>query len=116
MEEVHISLIAHFFLLMFTFGIWNYIWIYRTTKFLNVSPAGKQYVPVKKLLLCMFIPFYQIFWYYKHGEKLEALLRARGIFSDNTKDLYLILGIFSPMLLCFLMQDKYNQLYLSSNQ
>ena len=43
---------------IFTLGIWSLIWIHRTTKFLNQAPDAEYHNPTKKLLLCMFVPFY----------------------------------------------------------
>lgn len=102
---------THILLCIFTFGIWYFIWLYRATDFLNQAPEGEQYNPTNKLLLCIFVPFYQIYWFYKHGQKLDSLMKERNIGSgSDMATLCLILGIFIPIVACILMQDKFNQL------
>lgn len=70
---------------MFTFGIWNIIWVYRTTDALN-EVQGKRYrSPIKKLLLCLFVPFYYIYWTYRSAQRVDALAGQFGIESDISK-------------------------------
>lgn len=43
-------------LMMITFGIWFFIWIYRMTRYLNRVGGEDKRTPVKQLLLCLFVP------------------------------------------------------------
>lgn len=108
--EIHCSMISHVLLYSFTFGIWYLYWVYKATKYLNRAPDSEQYVPVNKLLLCMFVPFYSIYWFYKHGERLDRLTQAKNIRADEMKSTCLVFGILFPSIACFLMQDRFNQL------
>ena len=108
-EEAYCGLGKHILLCLFTFGIWYLIWIYRSTKFLNRAPGADYHNPTAKLLLCLFIPFYQIYWYYKQGQRIDTMCRARGIPSDMAT-ICLILAIFIPIVGCILMQDRINML------
>ncbi|MGN1118589.1 MAG: DUF4234 domain-containing protein, partial [Acutalibacteraceae bacterium] len=108
-SESYCDLVKHILLSLFTFSIWMYIWIYKTTKALNKAPNSEKYDPTKKLLLCMFVPFYIIYWFYKHGEKIDKLNAVAGKKTDNTA-MYLLLGIFIPAVACILMQDNINKL------
>ena len=108
-NESYCELVKHILLSLFTFGIWMYIWIYRTTRTLNKAPNSEKYDPTSKLLLCMFVPFYMIYWYYKHAEKLDKLNAVAGKKTDNTI-MYLLLAIFIPIVPCILMQDNINKL------
>ena len=109
-EEIYCGMAKHILLCLFTFGIWYLIWIYRATKYLNRAPEGEQYNPKNKLLLCLFVPFYQIYWFYKHGQKLDSFMKAKKVNGSDMATLCLILGIFIPIVACILMQDKFNQL------
>ena len=60
--SAYCSMVKHVFLLLFTFGIWYFIWIYRTTRYLNRVEGEEYRNPTYKLLLCMFVPFYLIYW------------------------------------------------------
>ena len=91
-------------------GIWQYVWIYRATRYLNRTPGEEYCDPTNKLLLCLFVPFYSIYWYYRHGQKLGKLMRARNLPDNDVATLCLVLGILLPIGACILMQDKFNKL------
>ena len=105
--ETYCKLSTHVLLLIFTFGIWYFIWIYRTTRRLNCVTDEPPRDPVKKLLLCMFIPFYGIYWIYKSAQRIDKLAASKGIPSDLST-LCLILAIFIGIIPPILMQDKMN--------
>lgn len=106
----YISLSMHIVLLLFTGGIWQLIWIYKTTEFLNRVKGQEHSNPTSSLLLCMFIPFYSIFWFYKQGQKLDAYTREKGANLSEMATVCLILGIFIPFVAAILMQDRLNKL------
>jgi len=106
----YIDITKHVLLCLFTFGIWYLIWIYRTTAYLNRAPGAEPYNPTNKLLLCMFVPFYSIFWLYKHGQRLDALSGTRNLQGSDMATLCLILGIFIPIVACILLQDRINSI------
>ena len=75
--------IAIFLLLYFlTGGIWLYVWFYRQTKFLNADKTESPRDPVLQTLLCVFVPYYWIYWTYKSAERIDRLAKVRGISSD----------------------------------
>ena len=67
------GIVVHFFLTIVTCGIWNYIGIFKITRYL--SSMNKEYYrdPITKLLLVMFVPFYSFYWYYKSGVIVDSL-------------------------------------------
>lgn len=109
-EEAYCNLGKHILLCLFTCGIWYLIWIYRTTKFLNKAPNTIQQNPSNKLLLCMFVPFYQIYWLYNQGQRIDAMSKQKKLNNSDMATLCLILGIFIPIVACILMQDRINAL------
>lgn len=82
---------THFLLSIVTLGIWQLIGVYKITRYL--SSLDKTYLrdPVTKLLLCMFVPFYNWYWYYKSGEIVDYL---NGRVNGKSRALLLILSIF----------------------
>lgn len=106
-EEGYFELVVHVLLLLFTCGIWYYIWIYRMTKYLNIVEGEEPRNPVTKLLLCLFVPFYSIYWIYKSAQRIDKLAQSKGIQSDLST-LCLILAIFVAIIPPILMQDKVN--------
>ena len=108
-EEGYCDLLTHILLLLFTFGIWQYIWIYKTTSYLNKTPNEEHRNPTTKLLLCMFVPFYYIYWTYKSAQRIDSLAISKGQQSDIST-LCLILSIFVGIVPPILMQDKINNI------
>lgn len=107
--EGYCDLVVHILLLLFTFGIWHYIWIYKTTSYLNNTPGEEHRNPTTKLLLCMFVPFYYIYWTYKSAQRIDKLALSKGQSSDIST-LCLILSIFVGIVPPIIMQDKINNI------
>ena len=105
--EVYCGLVKHILLLLFTCGIWLYIWIYRVTGYTNNVGGEENRNPTNKLLLCLFVPFYVIYWMYKTAQRLDKMAAAKNIPSDLST-LCLILAIFVPIIPPILMQEKLN--------
>lgn len=108
-DAMYCGLVKHVLLLLFTFGIWYFIWIYRVTGYLNQVEDEPPRNPTTKLLLCMFVPFYLIYWIYKSAQRIDKISAAKGIPSDLST-LCLILAIFVGIIPPILMQDKINAL------
>lgn len=105
------EMIKHILLLVFTLGIWNYVWIYRTTRFLNCVKGEEQRSELNQLLLCLFVPFYVIYWVYKSAQRIDKLAAQRGIESDLTM-ISLLFAIFIYILAPIFMQDKINNIVM----
>ncbi|MBQ4094281.1 MAG: DUF4234 domain-containing protein [Oscillospiraceae bacterium] len=106
-EEGYCGMAKHILLMLFTFGVWICIWIYRTTRYLNCVKDEEQRDPTSKLLLCMFVPFYYIYWTYKSAQRIDKLAAQKGIGSDITT-LCLVLSFFVGIVPPIIMQDKMN--------
>lgn len=106
-STAYCDLLKHILLLLFTFGIYYLIWIYRATAYLNRVEDEPPRNPTNKLLLCMFVPFYSIYWVYKSAQRLDRLAASKGVASDLTT-LCLILAIFVGIIPPILMQEKIN--------
>lgn len=111
-EEGYCDMVKHVLLLLFTCGIWNYIWIYRVTKYLNITPGEEYRDPTNKLLLCIFVPFYNIYWVYQSARRIDVLARSKGVASD-IGTLSLIMALFVPIVAPIIMQSKINQVCTS---
>ncbi len=108
-ESAFISMAMHVVLLFVTCGIWYLVWIYRTTAVLNCVPGEEERNPATKLLLCMFIPFYSIYWVYQSAQRIDKLSAANGQAGDSAMlclILAIVLGIVAPII----MQDKINKI------
>lgn len=113
-QDGFFELAVHVLLLLFTCGIWYYIWIYRMTKYLNILEDEPPRNPVTKLLLCMFVPFYSLYWIYKSAQRIDRLAQLKGVQSELAT-LCLILAIFVGIIPPILMQDKVNAIIKSNS-
>lgn len=112
----YIPIGIHIILLLFTFGIWNLIWIYKTTAFLNKTRNAEHCNPVSNLLLCMFVPFYFIFWYYKQGGRVDAYANTKNMHQSGMATTCLLLAIFLPFVACIVLQDRLNKVCAAKPQ
>ena len=98
-----------------TFGIWTYIWVYRTTAFLNLEDSGEYHDPTKKLLLFMFVPFYSIYWFYKQAQRLDVVSKHKNLNLPDQATVCLVLSIFISIVAGVIMQDRINTLCSQGN-
>ena len=102
------ELLTHILLCMFTFGVWVYIWIYRTTKTLSNVYGMPRQEPVAQMLLCLFVPFYYIYWLYEQGKRAEAYARSAGL-QEQCTTLVLVFGFLNSLLAYYVLQDVINR-------
>lgn len=95
-NDMYVGLVKHILLSLFTLGIYNCIWTYKTTEALS---CGKNEIQsgAKKLLLCIFVPFYRFYWYYNQSKRLENLMKEKDADSSDFAVVTLILAIFVPI-------------------
>jgi hypothetical protein len=107
----YFDMVPHILLLLFTFGIWRLIWVYRTTEFLNCTPNEPERTPVCQLLLFMFVPFYSFYWIYASCKRIDALGYYKDIPGEITV-MCVICEIFINILTPMFMQDKINNIVM----
>lgn len=103
-----VSIVKHAVLLFLTGGIWLYIWIHRTTKFTSRINYKEYRSPTSQLLLCMFVPFYYIYWVYKTAQIIEIESEKKGI-KSNISTICLILSFFVGIVPPIIIQDAINK-------
>ncbi len=99
----------HIALCIASLGIWNYIWIYRTTKALNEVEGEMYRGPVKKLLLCIFVPFYIFYWYYITAKRIDEITMRFGIDSDTAVVSVVSAVLFGGIIPSVILQNKVNE-------
>ena len=105
----YFDMVPHILLLLFTFGIWRLIWVYKTTEFLNCTPNEPERTPVCQLLLFMFVPFYSFYWIYASCKRIDTLGYYKNIPGEITV-MCVICEIFINLLTPMFMQDKINNI------
>ncbi|MEE1278776.1 MAG: DUF4234 domain-containing protein [Acutalibacteraceae bacterium] len=92
-----------------TFGIYQFVWIYKMTNALNLVDDKEQRNPTNKLLLCLFIPMYTIWWFYKSISAVKKLEDAAGIKSD-VGVLCPVFALLCPLIATVMLQDSLNKI------
>ena len=73
----YVSLIKYVILQIITLGIYQWVWIYKTTNYLNTAKVKIRNAKTE-LLLCIFLPFYSIYWLYASNEIVNNLFLKRN--------------------------------------
>ena len=107
--EGYCDMVKHILLLIFTFGIWWLIWVYRTTEFLNRTHGEPKRSGLCQLLLCLFVPFYSIYWVYASCKRIDKISYYSGIQGEITV-MCVLFEIFISILAPIFMQDKLNKI------
>ncbi len=95
-NDMYVGIVKHILLSLFTLGIYDCIWTYKTTEVLSCGNNEKQ-SGVKKLLLCILVPFYRIYWYYAQSKRLENLIKEKDGNASDFAAVTLVLAIFVPI-------------------
>ncbi|MBR1704495.1 MAG: DUF4234 domain-containing protein [Clostridia bacterium] len=91
-----------------TLGIYYLYWIYKVTQLSNKVTTLPQRSPVAQLLLCMLVPFYEIYWNYQTSKRVDVMMSSAGQKSDSGV-VTLLLSFFGGSLAASLyLQDKIN--------
>lgn len=90
--EGFIKLWVFVLLYVVTCGIYMFFWIYKTVGLLN-KKTGSQDGQVQQLLLCMFVPFYLLYWLYKYSNKLVKHCNNSGFGVNNISTTCMVLAV-----------------------
>ena len=126
----YINLSKHIILMLFTFGIWFFIWVYKITYYLTGLEYGSEEMKVNgvsvnekkssdsartQLLLCIFIPYYFIFWMCSRAKTVEKKALDAGIPVKGFFTICVIFSIVLPFIPPILMQEKINEIVIKQN-
>ncbi|MBO7214617.1 MAG: DUF4234 domain-containing protein [Clostridia bacterium] len=104
----YIDILKHVLLLFFTFGIWMYIWIYKTTEYTNQKSATKRDSMIC-VLISLFFPIYVIYWAYVTAQCVDEISKAKGRPSD-TAMITLIVALVVSIVAPIYIQNNINQI------
>lgn len=111
--EGYIGIVKLIILAIVTLGIYVYIWIYKTTRYLDkILNRQGSFSPGVEVVLCLFVPFYFIYWVYKQTKATDEAHKMRGNFgNDDLAIINLILCIVGFGIVAYaLIQDQINKL------
>lgn len=112
MHEGQESIVLLIVLSIITFGIYAFIWIYKTSKFINERSGKVQFSAGAEVALCLFVPFYILYWYYKQSKNVYEMSLRANINNGDLSIPNLILGLFGFSIVAIaLIQNQINKLY-----
>ena len=83
------------------------VWTYHVTKNLNKVNGVDWRNGKNELLLCLFLPFFYPYWFFKTGEYVEAYGQEKAK-SVNLEVLALVFAFICPLFSTVLIQNKIN--------
>lgn len=70
-KKLYMNLIRHICYSLLLPVVWECMWIYRTTELLNEVSDEEPQIPLAKLLLFVFVPFYCFYWFFKQADRIN---------------------------------------------
>ena len=105
----YVDLVKLVILCIVTCGIYEFYWIYKVTEFTNQDGAEYRN-PVNKLLLCLFVPFYFLYWIYVTCKKIEVMSNQRGVPGNDVTVLAIVLYLVISLGVPAVMQSAINKI------
>lgn len=102
-------LCSHLLLMMFSFGIWELIWVYKTTKYINSVSKKSKLSVVGSIILYLIVPYYYVIWNYQVASVLDENSRDNGI-NSNIAPTCILLSFFTNLVTSVLIQAKINDM------
>lgn len=107
----YFNLFIHILLILVTTGIWSVIWVYRTTRYTNQVKDLEKRIPIRKLLLCLFVPFYIIYWNYVTAKRIDMIAEENGVKTDaKIAVLCLVFSFLLNIAPPIIMQSRINKI------
>lgn len=103
--------LTRFVLLMIvTLGIYFLYWVVKATEYTNLDETQPERSPGKKLALVMFIPFYELYWFYQTAKRLSNMGQKVHVAADNSVAT-VVLALFGLDIIgAILLQDSINKI------
>lgn len=105
------NLFLHIVLILVSATIWPIFWTYRTTRYTNQVKDLEKRIPIRKLLLCLFVPFYIIYWNYVTAKRIDMIAEENGVKTDaKIAVLCLVFSFLLNIAPPIIMQSRINKI------
>lgn len=104
----YVNIARHILLTGFTALVWHYIWVYSASEYLNGYRQGKKSKASAQLIKYIFVPFYYIYWFNKHGQEISAIEKKRGEQMGKLHAGMMIFACIAPFVASVVMQERIN--------
>lgn len=109
----YVDMTKHVLLTAVTALVWHYIWVYSVSLYLNAYAEGKKIKAGTQLLRYIFVPFYYIYWFNKHGHVISRIEEGRGEMTGKLHPGMMIFACLVPFAASVVMQNRINAIALS---
>lgn len=91
------------FSVLFTW--YRYYWLFQTIRNIRILTNGKR-ICVGEFLLLMFVPFYNIYWFYTRSKRLKKVLEDRGYYASSKPGLFCLFAILGLDFISMIIMQK----------
>ena len=103
------------FLYCITCGVWELVWVYQVSKYLNEATGIEERNPAGCVWLS-FLPFYRAYWAYRQALRIETLIEERGKKTEHLSIVAFVAALLCPMLSFVMLQNKIAELLQSEEE
>lgn len=108
-ERGGVSLGAHIPLSLLTGGLYQLFWIGHCTEYLNGAHGEEHRVANSEILMCLFVPFYWIYWYHEHAQRTDWMADYMGLGDDKLcTGWYMFFVVVFPPVASIMLQCRLN--------
>ena len=93
------------FLYIITCGVWELVWVYQVSKYLNEATGEQERNPAGCVWLSL-LPFYRAYWAYRQALRIETLLEKRGEKTESLAIVAFMAALLCPLLAFVAIQNK----------
>lgn len=113
---VSLNIATYIVLSIITLGVFYIYWEYLLVK--NVRALKNDESSYTGEMLCLiFVPFYNLYWWYTRGKVVKDELSKRGYNASGNEIAYLVLGLFGlGIVSAAIMQNDYNSFNKTNQQ
>ena len=109
----YVDIAKHLVLTGITALVWHYVWVYSTSEYLNNYVEGKKSKASAQLLKYIFVPFYYIHWFNKHGYVISGIEESRGEKTGKLHSGMMVFACLAPFVASVVMQNRINAIVVA---
>ena len=92
----------------------NLVFVRDATRRVNACCGEQAYNPVAQMWLCMLVPFYAVYWTWRQADRLDEVVRARGLPLSALGSPCLLVSAVCPYLAILALENRANALARSA--
>lgn len=115
-KKGYFNIVAHILLTGVTAYIWHWVWVYRTSDVVRGYRDGNGLPAWVQLILYIIVPFYHIYWFYKHGRDISVEEEAIGRASKKLNIVTIVFAVITPFVASVVLQNRLNAVAVAKSE